>query len=459
MNRHTSSILSICVLVCLAAAGCKKNREPAPAKPAEPAAEPTPPPPADRLNPVARQYVTLVFQLGAHDKDYVDAYFGPAALREAAEKSPLSLADIPGRAKELLDQLNAIPDSDLDDEARRRKGFLAGSLAALSARAELVGGKKMTFDQESKAIYGAVAPSRGDDYFAPILAKLAKLLPGKGDLAVRYEAYRKRFFIPADKLSAVFDAAIAEARRRTLAHIHLPEGERFSVEYVKGKPWGAYNWYKGNAFSLIQVNTDLPLTVDRALDLACHEGYPGHHTYHSRIEAEFVTKRGWVELSIYPLFSPMSVISEGTANYGIDVAFPPKERLAFERDKLFPLAGLDPMQAATFQKVQRLVTRLAHGSVEAACGLLDGKLDKKAATEKIIKTRLRSRKRAEQNLVFFERYGAYIINYTVGVDLVRDAIERRLGDDPPAEAHWKAYSDIITAPTLPSDLKNSLVIQ
>ena len=108
------------------------------------------------------------------------------------------------------------------------------------------------------------------------------------------------------------------------------------------KSWSGYNWYQGNYRSLIQVNTDLPIYIDRAIDLACHEGYPGHHVYNALLEKHLVRDRGWVEFSVYPLFSPQSLIAEGTANYGIEVAFPGDERLAFERDVLFPLAGLDP---------------------------------------------------------------------------------------------------------------------
>ena len=55
--------------------------------------------------------------------------------------------------------------------------------------------------------------------------------------------------------------------------------------------------------------------------------------------------RGWVEFTVYPLFSPQSLIAEGTANFGIEVAFPGDERVAFEREVLFPLAGLDPARA------------------------------------------------------------------------------------------------------------------
>ena len=94
----------------------------------------------------------------------------------------------------------------------------------------------------------------------------------------------------------------AECRRRTLEHIALPEGESFTIEYVSDKPWTGYNWYKGDAVSLIQVNTDLPISISRAVDLGCHEGYPGHHTYNALLEKNLVRDKGWVEYSLYPLF-------------------------------------------------------------------------------------------------------------------------------------------------------------
>ena len=105
-----------------------------------------------------------------------------------------------------------------------------------------------------------------------------------------------------------------------------PEARRFTVEYVTNKSWSGYNWYQGSFRSLIQVNTDLPIYIDRAVDLACHEGYPGHHVYNALLEKHLVRERGWVEFTVYPLFSPQSLIAEGTANYGIEVAFPGDER-------------------------------------------------------------------------------------------------------------------------------------
>ena len=147
--------------------------------------------------------------------------------------------------------------------------------------------------------------------------------------------------IPRDRLGRVFELAIAECRRRTLQHVELPAAESFTVEYVTGKSWSGYNWYHGNYRSLIQVNTDLPIFIDRAIDLACHEGYPGHHVYNALLEKNLMRDRGWSEFSVYALFSPQSLIAEGTANYGIEVAFSDDERRAFERDVLFPAAGLE----------------------------------------------------------------------------------------------------------------------
>ena len=36
------------------------------------------------------------------------------------------------------------------------------------------------------------------------------------------------------------------------------------------------------------MNTDLPIYIDRAIDLACHEGYPGHHVYNVLLEKNLV---------------------------------------------------------------------------------------------------------------------------------------------------------------------------
>ena len=112
--------------------------------------------------------------------------------------------------------------------------------------------------------------------YDPVLARLEALVPGDGPLSERIEAFRNRYTVPKDRLNAVMDAAIAECRKRTLAHFALTDDERFTMEFVNGQPWSVYNWYKGDNLGLIQINTDLPIAIDRAIGLG-HEGYPGHH--------------------------------------------------------------------------------------------------------------------------------------------------------------------------------------
>jgi hypothetical protein len=278
------------------------------------------------------------------------------------------------------------------------------------------------------------------------------MLPGQGSLLERYETYRSGFVIPQDRLDRVFRAAVEACRERTRRHIELPPGESFRIEYVKGKPWSAYNWYQGGYHSLIQVNTDLPLHIDRAIDLACHEGYPGHHVYNVLLERDLVRGRGWVEFSIYPLFSPQSLIAEGTANFGIDVAFPGDERLAFEREVLFPLAGLDPARVDTYYRIQRKVEALSHAGNESARRYLDGEIDAAAAAEHLARYALMSGPRAEQRVRFIDSYRSYVINYNLGQDLVRDHVTRRTGSTAGHDAVWREFGRLLSSPRLPSGL-------
>ena len=124
--------------------------------------------------------------------------------------------------------------------------------------------------------------------FEAILAKLEARLPGERPADRRYERFKQAFIIPTDRLDRVFQEAIRACRDRDAEHVELPTDESFTVEYVTGKSWSGYNWYQGNYRSLIQVNTDLPIYIDRAIDLACHEGYPGHHVYNVLLEKNLV---------------------------------------------------------------------------------------------------------------------------------------------------------------------------
>jgi hypothetical protein len=403
------------------------------------------------LDSIASRYVTLALGLGVHDANYVDAYYGPDSLRAAAKADSLSVAEIRRQADSLTGVLGDTVPAYADSMVRMRHKYLRTQLGSMSARAGMLSGRKLGFDEEAKALYDVMPPHRSDPHLDSLLARLDSLLPGRAPLAQRFQQFRERMVIPANRVDTVFKTAIAACRARTRAHMQLPEGERFDLEYVKGTPWNAYNWYKGNFQSLIQVNLDFPIPVDRAVDLACHEGYPGHHVYNASLEKALYRDRGWVEISVYPLFSPQSLIAEGSANFGIDMAFSPSERLAFERDSLFPLAGLDRSLAQRNAAVRTLNEELNYARNEVARGYLDGELTKAAAVKAMSRYWLTAPDNAAKQLRFIDTYRSYVINYNLGRDLVADWVQRVAGDS--AEERWRAFGALLSSPRLPSDLK------
>src|SRR5947199_3935129 len=408
------------------------------------------PAPATSLNKIAEAYVKLVRALGQHDPEYVDAYYGPPEWKQQLQgKKPLDSLAL--EANRLRDQLAKIS-TPADEMERLRLAYLTNQLSAFEARVRILKGERLKFDEESQALYDAVAPRFLETHFQEILAKLESKLPGEGTLLQRYENWRRAFVIPKDKLDTVFQLAIKACRERTLAHIKLPPNENFTVEYVTNKPWGGYNWYKGNYRSVIQVNTDLPTYIDRAVDLAAHEGYPGHHVYNSLLEKNMVRDRGWPEFSVYALFSPQSLVAEGTANFGRDVAFPTKnERTKFEKEVLFPAAGIDASRADEYYAVQDLMKQLDYATNEAARRLINGEIDQSAAVQWLQKYAVMEPARAQQRVKFIQRYRSYVINYNLGEDMVRRYIEKRSGTD--SEKRWSEFGKLLSSPRLPSGLQ------
>ncbi len=404
------------------------------------------------MNTIAEQYVKLVLAVGQHDPDYVDAYHGPEQWLNEVKASKPPLREVLESAHRTLENVRSLARNGTDELTALRRSYLERQLESLAARVDMLCGKRMTFDEESQALYDAVAPTYPETHFQRIINELNTLLPGAGTIQQRYAAFKDRFVIPKERLDVVFRAAIEECRRRTKLHIPLPADERFVLEYVTNKSWSGYNWYKGKSISLIQINTDLPIYIDRAVDLGAHEGYPGHHVYNALLEQNLLKEKGWMEFSVYALFSPQSLIAEGTANFGIEVVFTPEERLAFEREVLFPLAGLDTSAVELYYEIHARFLKLAYAGNEAARGYLDGNMTKEQAVEWLMRYALFSRERALQRLAFFDTYRSYVINYNLGQDRVRRYVEARGGTPDSPERRWNEFAKLLSSPRVPSGL-------
>src|SRR5262245_53876425 len=174
--------------------------------------------PADDINAVAERYAHLVLALGQHDPDYVDAFYGPAEWKMQAEKEKRTLDAIGVEAAELSATLAKIPHAATsgDDMLKLRREYLQKQISALAARVRMLKDEKLKFDDESRALYDAVAPtyrqsgSDPDSHFDQIIVQLEKKIPGNNrqsgsdPLWKRYEEWRKPFLITKVKLEAVF---------------------------------------------------------------------------------------------------------------------------------------------------------------------------------------------------------------------------------------------------------------
>ena len=404
----------------------------------------------DSLDSIAEGYVMLILRIGQIEEGYVDAYYGDPRYAQLAESEPRTAERLLEEARYLIariDGLEANYPVALSAEEVQRRAYLRAHASAAEARLRMILGEKMSFADEAEALFGVRPELRPLESYEPILARIDALIPGDGDLTDRVNAFKAHFVIPPDRLQPVFDAAIAECRRRTVEHIALPANESFTMAFVHDKPWSGYNYYQGNAASRIEINQDLPIYSERAIDLGCHEGYPGHHVYNALLEQTFVREKGWIEMSVYPLFSPMSLIAEGSANYGIDLAFPGDEGPAFERSTLFPLAGLNPADVETKAELGRLTRQLASAEYTIADDFLSGRLDREQTVRRLMHYMLSSRERAEQRVRFIETYRSYIINYGLGRDMVQSWVERQ-GPD-----HWASMQQLLASQILPVDLE------
>ena len=400
----------------------------------------------DSLNAIAQDYVIMTLEIGEREDGYVDAYHGPPEWAQTARANPRTVDQLRTAAAALSQRLERLPTRGLSQDEIQRREYLIAHVRAAETRLVMIAGGELSFADEAEGLFGVRPETPPLSTYDETLARIDALIPGPGPLHERVAAFRAGYVIPTDRLEAVMGAAIEECKARTAARFDLPEGERFTLEFVTDQPWSGYNWYQGDAVSLIQINTDLPIYIDRAVDLGCHEGYPGHRVYNALLERAFVDERGWMEMSVYPLYSPMSFIAEGSANYGIDLAFPGEERARFEAEVLYPLAGLDPVTAPAQAELLELMRGLRRAEYTTASNYLAGRIDRETAVDQLQHYGLTARDRAEQRLSFIERYRSYVINYGLGRDMVQAWVEAQ-GGDP-----WVVTERLLSSQILPTDL-------
>lgn len=371
-----------------------------------------------QIDAFGTEYLNIAFGIERHFPGFIDAYVGPPELRAEADIAPPpSLADLLKRTRALHEQLGA------QGYPATRRDYLDKQLIAVETVLRKLAGEEIPYRQEVAACFDIVPEFEPEATFEAAIRELEAIVPGRGPLLERMETWRDRYVIDNSTARAGFDLLLNETRARTLEIVELPAGESIELSYVVGKPWSGYNWYLGNAKSLVEINVDLPLRANQMTDLTAHEGYPGHHTEHSLKDRLLYQAKGFAEHAIHLINTPECVISEGIATVAEAQIFPGDEGIVWKSEVLYPALGVagDP---AREERIEALFGKLR--AVAGNAAILRHEMD--ASESEVIDYlqtwELTPRERAERRFRFIDDplWRPYLFTYFAGRDLMRDYI-------------------------------------
>jgi hypothetical protein len=368
-----------------------------------------PAPARPSLDEIASRYIRLTQELARHDPSLIDHWLTEAPPAPDGGRRPV--ASLALAIESLVRQVEEVT-FDAPPEARPRAEWLQGQIRALRLAARRLMGDSLPFDSEARLAFD-LTPGRADLFVADRAREgLERLLPGSGTLAERLAAFRARFAVADERRDAVMQAAMTACREATRDAVPLPDDESIELAFVDGLPWDGHARYLGGHRTRIEVNGSQALDLTRAVRLACHEGYAGHHVQHIVTADDLVGQRNWPERALVPGFGPALLVAEGAADAATDLALPPDQRRAVYRT-LAEVAGFD---AATREDVDRLVeVEEAQRGLEPLIGdiardYLDSRIN---ATEAARRLEAEALMPAPEGFVFFiERRRTRILAYT-----------------------------------------------
>lgn len=388
-----------------------------------------------------RDYIRLGFRIEKHFPGYVDAYSGPAELKqevEAEESTPAG--DLILQAAALQERLRTLP------IAADRQNYLTKQLRGMELQCRKLAGERFSLVQEAQAFYDITPTFTPESRFEEGLRLLDEALPGEGALVDRLTAYRTRRELPkehAHRLGALAQQTLAEVRRRSAALWPIPADESVELKVVSNKPWGGYNWYLGDCRSLVEINEDVPMNLHYLVDMVAHEAYPGHHLEKILKDEKWYRGEGHMDLTIFLYNTPQCVIAEGIATSAAGQIFGPGELERFVQGELYPQVGLTP-DGVDAAQVQRGLDLLADVDGNAAFLLLEEGRPEDEVAAYIARYRQIPIERAQRSVGFMRTYGSYIFTYTYGKRLMAPLLQ---GADRSQVFH-KLLVDYVT----PSDL-------
>ena len=392
------------------------------------------------MSDVVERYLELGLRLGRHVDGFVDAFYGPVALRDRVDAEPVRApAELAADAGRLVADLDAGDGADTLDAGRRR--WIRAQALGLRTSAARLAGEPIGYLDEVERCYGARPARVPEDGFAAAHERLDGVLPGDGPLRDRYIAWRESHAVPRELLEPAIRSLADDLRERTQRLFGLPEGEHVDWIFETDKPWSGFNYYEGDLRSRVAINVDLPVLSLSLGHLVAHEAYPGHHTEHSRKEVGLVRGRRWLEETIFLVGTPQCTLAEGLADLGAEVTFGARPE-PIVAEHLAPLGVRYDAEVAA--AVAEAGETLSWVRSNAAILLHDEGVPADEVVAYLERWSLLPRARAEKALAFMTdpTWRAYSHCYTEGLRLCRGYVD----GDP------VRFERLITEQVLPADL-------
>jgi hypothetical protein len=274
------------------------------------------------MDELASAYLTLALRLGRRLPGLLEAYAGPAPLREAVEAGepapPFELHDDALRLHEQASTLQPVSPSE-----HRRREWLLAQTTSLAAAARLADGEEIALPELAEALGGMPVERRPDGDLLAAHRLLDAALPPGPSLRARLATHREATAIPAEQVPAAAERLVAVLRGRTVDDLGtdatLPPGEGLSLDPVheSGAAWHTRASPAPGGLTRLELNLAAAWSLGELVRAASAETYPGRHLGRAMREASADGRSDEALAWCRP--APESTLAHGLAVVGREV--------------------------------------------------------------------------------------------------------------------------------------------
>ncbi len=157
---------------------------------------------------------------------------------------------------------------------------------------------------------------------------------------------------------------------------------------------------------------------------------------------------------MYPLFSPQSLIAEGSVRImALMYVFPVRRKTNLQKNTCFHSAALSILPKPTLiLHWGALQVQLNYSRNEVARGILNKTMTNEEALRWLMEYGLMSQAGAAKSISFIQANRSYVICYNYGQDLVGNYIESKGGTLNNPGKRWELFEWLLSNPVVPSNL-------